>query len=196
MRATVAGRERAGGVELPYWPGHFVRQQRPVNPGALERTPLPYRSSMTTPDVARSDGPCVTIRCRDNPAIGVEFSDRFGFDQDSVHYAVELQAPGLTARVDEVVAWIWDSDLYAFLEELAADYRGWHGERTWHNNDRDLTVSAVFRSGGHVGLTWTARPWPEAQAGWSASVTTWSEAGEQMASLAADIRRFLTGGPR
>ncbi|WP_405759297.1 DUF6228 family protein [Streptomyces sp. NBC_01420] len=151
---------------------------------------------MTTPDIAHGDGPCVAVRCQDNRSIGVKFSDRFSFDRDSVHYAVELQAPGLTARVDEVVAWIWDSDLYSFLEELAADYRGWDGERTWHNNDRDLTVSAVFRSGGHVGLTWTVRPWPKAQAGWSASVTTWAEAGEQMASLAADIRRFLTGGPQ
>ncbi|MEU9646840.1 DUF6228 family protein [Streptomyces sp. NPDC048188] len=99
----------------------------------------------------------------------------------------------MAARVNEVVAWIWDSDLVPFLEELAADYRGWDGERSWQTNDRDLAVSAVFRSGGHVGLTWTSRPWPKAAGGWSASVTTWLEAGEQMASLAADVRRFLAG---
>ncbi|MFJ9560202.1 DUF6228 family protein [Streptomyces fuscichromogenes] len=87
---------------------------------------------------------------------------------------------------------MWDSDLTAFLEELAADYRGWDGERSWQTNDRDLTVSAVFRSGGHVGLTWTVRPWPRAAGGWSASATTWLEAGEQMTALAADIRRFLS----
>jgi hypothetical protein len=110
-----------------------------------------------------------------------------------VHYAVELCAPGLTARVNEVVAWIWDSDLAPFLEELAADYRGWDGARSWQTNDRDLAVSAVFRSGGHVGLTWTLRPWPKAAGGWSASVTTWLEAGEQIASLAADIRHFIAG---
>lgn len=52
-------------------------------------------------------------------------------------------------------------------------------------------MSAVFRSGGHVGLTWTVRPWPRAAGGWSASATTWLEAGEQMTALAADIRRFL-----
>ncbi|MFJ9664246.1 DUF6228 family protein [Streptomyces sp. NPDC101219] len=144
---------------------------------------------MTSPD----DRPCVTIRCQDNASVGVTFCDRFSFDADSVHYAVELRAPGLTARVDEVVAWIWDSDLTAFVGELAADYRGWDGERSWQNNDRDLAVSAVFRSGGHVGLTWTVRPWPRAAAGWSASATTWLEAGEQMTALAADIRHFLSG---
>lgn len=99
----------------------------------------------------------------------MRFCDRFSFDDDSVHYAVELAAPGLTARVDEVVAWIWDTDLAPFLEELAADYRGWDGERNWQTNDRDLRASAVFRSGGHIGLTWTLRPWPRSAGRWSAS---------------------------
>ena len=138
----------------------------------------------------------MTIRCQENASVGVTFCDRFSFDADSVHYAVELRAPGLTARVDEVVAWVWDSDLAPFLEELAADYRGWDGERSWRNNDRDLMVSAVHRSGGHVGVTWAVRPWPQAAGGWGASVTTGLEAGEQMASLAADVRAFLSGAPR
>ncbi|MFD7900379.1 DUF6228 family protein [Streptomyces sp. NPDC059743] len=133
----------------------------------------------------------MTIRCQDKPSVGVKFCDRYSFDEDSVHYAVEVSAPGLTARINEVVAWLWDSDLAPFLEELAADYRGWDGERNWQTNDRDLIVSAVFRSGGHIGLTWTLRPWPKAAGGWSASVTTWLEAGEQMSAFAADVRRFL-----
>ncbi|MFJ4839374.1 DUF6228 family protein [Streptomyces sp. NPDC088746] len=146
---------------------------------------------MTSPD--DSTGPRVTIRCQDNACVGIAFCDRFSFDADSVHYAVELEAPGLTARVNEVVAWIWDRDLAPFLEGLAADYRGWDGERNWQTIDRDLAVTAVFRSGGYVGLTWTLRPWPTAAGGWAASVTTWLEAGEQMASLASDIRQFLAG---
>jgi hypothetical protein len=148
---------------------------------------------MTSPDGHLDDQPSVTIRCQDTSSVGVTFCDRFSFDVDSVHYAVELRAPGMAARVNEVVAWIWDSDLTTFLEELAADYLGWDGERSWQTNDRDLTVSAVFRSGGYVGLTWALRPGPQAAGGWGASVTTWLEAGEQMTSLAADVRNFLTG---
>ncbi|MGW8954974.1 DUF6228 family protein [Streptomyces sp. NPDC055709] len=148
---------------------------------------------MTSRDGGIDDKPGVTIRCQDNPSVRVEFCDRFSLDEDSVHYAVELRAPGLTARADEVVAWIWDSDLAPFLEKLAEDYRGWDGERSWQTNDGDIMVSAVFRAGGHVGLTWTLRPWPEAAGGWTASVTTWLEAGEQMASLTSDIRHFLAG---
>ncbi|MFE1028624.1 DUF6228 family protein [Streptomyces sp. NPDC058818] len=92
---------------------------------------------MTTPDVGTADEATVTIRCQDNVSVGVRFADRFSFDADSVHYAVELEAPGLAARVNEVVAWIGDSDLGPFLEELAADYQGWDGERSWQTNDRD-----------------------------------------------------------
>lgn len=90
-----------------------------------------------------------------------------------------------------MVAWSWDSELAPFLEELAADFRGWDGERSRQTYDGDLTVSAAFRSGGHVGLTWTVRPWPDAAGGWCASVTTWLGAGEQMASLASEVRHFL-----
>ncbi|NUV69657.1 hypothetical protein G6W57_21325 [Streptomyces sp. CAI-121] len=146
---------------------------------------------MTPPDVGTDDEASVSIRCQDNASVSVTFCNRFSFDADAVHYAVELCAPGLTARVDEVVAWIWDSDLSAFLEELATDYQGWEGGRSWHTNDRDLTLSAAFRPGGYVGLTWALRPWTQAAGGWGASVTAWLEAGEQMTSLAADIRAFL-----
>ncbi|WP_372405821.1 DUF6228 family protein [Streptomyces luteireticuli] len=148
---------------------------------------------MTSTDSTMDERADVTIRCQDTPSVGVKFCDRFSYDRDSVHYAVEAWAPGLTARVNEAVAWVWDSDLAPFLEELAADYRGWDGERTWRTDDRALAVSAVFRSGGHVGLTWTLRPWTNAAGGWDASVTTWLEAGEQMSSFAADVRHFLAG---
>lgn len=146
---------------------------------------------MTWADIHLDDQPDVNVRCQDNASVGVMFCDRFSFDQDSVHYAVELRAPGLSARVDEVVAWTWGSGLATFLGERAADYRGRDGERNWQTYDRDLALSAVFRSGGYVGLTWTVRPWPQTAGGWDASVTTWLEAGEQMTSLAADVRTFL-----
>ncbi|WP_437083117.1 DUF6228 family protein [Streptomyces sp. enrichment culture] len=152
----------------------------------------PDSTGLAFPHSDLDNRPDVTVRCRDNSAVGVAFRDRSGPDQGCVHYCVELRAPGLTARVDDVVAWVRDGGLPAFLDGLAADYRGWDGERSRQTLDRDLTVSAVFRSGGHVGLTWAVQPWRQAAGDWSASVTTWLEAGEQMASLAADVRAFLT----
>ncbi|MGW6860056.1 DUF6228 family protein [Streptomyces xanthophaeus] len=149
---------------------------------------------MNSPDDDFAERLCVTIRCQDNSSVGVVFRDRSTSDDYCVRYAVEVQAPGMGARLDEAVAWIGDkTDLAPFLERLAGDFTGWEGERCWETNDRDLAVSAVFRHGGHVGLTWTLHPWRKTSGGWSASVTTHLEAGEQMASLAADIRHFLEG---
>ncbi|MGW9370303.1 DUF6228 family protein [Streptomyces xanthophaeus] len=149
---------------------------------------------MNSPDDDFAERLCVTIRCQDNSSVGVVFRDRSSSDDYCVHYAVEVQAPGMGARLDKAVAWIGDkTDLAPFLERLAGDFTGWEGERCWETNDRDLAVSGVFRHGGYVGLTWTLRPWRKTSGGWSASVTTHLEAGEQMASLAADIRHFLEG---
>ncbi|MFF1359185.1 DUF6228 family protein [Streptomyces sp. NPDC058297] len=149
---------------------------------------------MTSVDDSNSDQLAVTVSSLDDTAVGVRLSDRQPFDEGAVHYAVEAWAPGLTARVDEAVAWIWDADLAGFLSELTTNYQGWEGERTWQTHDGDVAISATFRSGGRIGLSWTLRPWSDASGGWTASVTTWLEAGEQMASLAADVRHFLTAG--
>lgn len=143
-----------------------------------------------------ADTPVVTIRCMASDIV-VRLRDRLRPDADSVRYAVEACAPGLYARVDEAVSAVWEPapDLSSFLQALAEDFRGWSGERSWHSLERDLTISAVFRSGGHVGLTWTLRPWPAKHGGWSTAVTTWQEAGEQMTALAADVRDFLHEAP-
>ena len=75
---------------------------------------------MTTPDFGPDDEGSVTIRLRDNSSVGVRFCDRFSFDQDTVRYTVELQAPGLAAQVNEVVAWMEAGEQ---LTSLAADVR-------------------------------------------------------------------------
>ncbi|WP_411105179.1 DUF6228 family protein [Streptomyces sp. cmx-4-9] len=147
---------------------------------------------MSSRDIDLNTPTAVTVRCQNNRSVSVRLYDSSRPDEDRVQYTVEASAPGLTTRVDEVVAWNWGAELAPFLEGLAADFRGWEGQRVWHTTDRDLTISAVCRSGGHVGLTWTLRPWTTAAGGWEASVTTWLDAGEQMSALAADIRHFLT----
>ncbi|MFI6287978.1 hypothetical protein ACIBCM_25060 [Streptomyces sp. NPDC051018] len=38
------------------------------------------------------DEPGATIRCQGNASVGVTFRDRFSFDADSAHFAVELRA--------------------------------------------------------------------------------------------------------
>ncbi|MYS81002.1 hypothetical protein GTZ85_12460 [Streptomyces sp. SID5474] len=110
-----------------------------------------------------------------------------------MHYTVEIQAPGMAAHLDRVVGWTGEArEIAGFLTDLARDFGGWDGERRWHTDDRDLTVTAVFRSGGRVELTWELRPRRMGGCGWAASVTLVVEAGEQLAMLAADVRQFLS----
>ncbi|GLW73865.1 hypothetical protein Kpho02_61630 [Kitasatospora phosalacinea] len=137
----------------------------------------------------------VEVRCGRNGAVGVLLNDRQ--EEDSVvRFAVQLRAPGLAARLTEAVDLAPDVGLAGFLAALAADFRGWEGEREWRNADGDLALRAVFRSGGHVGLAWALRPWRAADGGWRAEATTWLEAGEQLAALAAEVAAFLDGGER
>jgi hypothetical protein len=130
------------------------------------------------------------VRSLEDPSVFVRLYDRFFIDQDGTGFFVEAQADGLRACVGPVEVSVWDrTGLPGFLTRLAENFRGWNGERTWHNND--LKVQAVFYSGGHVAVTWMLQPWNAGSETWRASVTTWVEAGAQMSTLADDMHAFL-----
>lgn len=139
-----------------------------------------------------ADAPAVIVRCLESDS-AVRLCDRWQPDAENTQYAVEASDLGLAARVNEVSAGPWQPapDLSVFFDELATAFRGRSEERMWHSMDHELTVSAAYRSDGHVGLTWTLRPWSAKRGGWSASVTTWQAAGERMAALADEVRAFL-----
>lgn len=132
----------------------------------------------------------LTIRCLEDPAVSIRLYDRFFPDEYGIGFSVQARADGLHASVGPVEVWVWDdADLPGFLAGLAEDFRGWTAERTWRTNY--LAVQAVFHSRGHVALTWTLQPWVSRTGSWRASVTTWLEAGAQMATLADDMELFL-----
>ncbi len=145
---------------------------------------------MTEHSPEHPESPEIIVRSQDDPDTRVRLFGRYFPDEHGTGFAVELCADGLRARLDSVETWVWDHEyLHDFLARLAADFRGWYGERTWNTNH--LTLRAVFRSGGHVGLTWTLMSRTTQEDSWRASATTWLEAGEQMTALAADVREFL-----
>ncbi|MFV8130650.1 DUF6228 family protein [Streptomyces syringium] len=80
--------------------------------------------------------------------------------------------------------------LDAFLDELADDFRGWEGARTWRSLEHELTLSAVHGPGGYVRLTWGLHAQPPAEE-WCFETTTVHAAGEDMRNLAAELRAFL-----
>ncbi|WP_198154182.1 DUF6228 family protein [Catenuloplanes japonicus] len=137
-----------------------------------------------------SDELSLLIRCQEDRDTAVRLHSRYLPDECGIGFAVDARADGLQAQLRGVEVWVWDDEwLPDFIARLAADYRGWDGDRTWQTNH--LSVRAGFHTGGHVALTWHLHRWLTRSDTWQASVTTWLEAGEQMSNLAADLREFL-----
>ncbi|MCB5177991.1 DUF6228 family protein [Streptomyces antimicrobicus] len=136
----------------------------------------------------------LVVRSPTTPTTYVRFSDWARLDEHEITLAVEVEADGLRARLDSVHVSVWDraGDLTEFLDDLATDFRGWEGERTWVTHH--LVLTATFRTGGHVQLSWGLRFGLFAEDAWECSVATTLEAGEQMSQLAADMRSFLHQG--
>src|SRR4051794_27447385 len=44
------------------------------------------------------------------------------------------------------------TDLAAYFEEMARDWRGWTGRRDWHDDDRQVELSATHNGKSLVGL--------------------------------------------
>ncbi|MGW4634267.1 DUF6228 family protein [Nocardia sp. NPDC004415] len=117
------------------------------------------------------------------------------WDDGSVQVCVEVGGPGLRAALHRVtLAVMGECDLVPFFDGLCADFAGWDGVREWSSVDRDLRIEAVFGSGGHIGLTWTVRPWRHADGNWSASTTVVVEVGEQMVRWVGELAVSLRGG--
>ncbi|WP_338931586.1 DUF6228 family protein [Streptomyces netropsis] len=100
------------------------------------------------------------------------------------------QARGERVSIDVSVRTLRGDGLDAFLDELATDFRGWEGARTWRSLEHDLTLSATHGTGGYVRLTWGLHARPPAEE-WCFETTTVHAAGEDMRNLATEIRAFF-----
>lgn len=139
--------------------------------------------------IEANEVPEVLVRGADQPAVTVRLADPRPF-YDEKSFTIEVLANGLTAKIDSVTITPWDMpQLDEFFAQLAADYTGWDGTRSWRTNH--LHLDAQFLAGGHVALTWTLQAHHLTAGQWQVKVTTVIEAGEQMTNLAADIGQFL-----
>src|SRR4051794_9420142 len=91
----------------------------------------PIVQSVSPEDVEPGESPDVVIRCQEHRSVIVRLTDRYFPDQYGAAFTVTAQADGLDARVAGGEVWVWNDDLVRFLEGLAADFRGWDGERVW-----------------------------------------------------------------
>jgi hypothetical protein len=107
---------------------------------------------------------------------------------------VEIRADGVTACTTATLSVEPGGiDLAGFLAGLAADWRGWDGERRWQALEREMEVEAWHDGRAHVMLAVTVRRPERAYAddAWSARVVFTVEAGEEFATLAKEIISLL-----
>ena len=78
--------------------------------------------------------------------------------------------------------------LAAFFAELATDWRGWKGERTYESIEHDFRIVATHD--GHVRLK--VRLWQSGDPdGWTVETTFRIDAGEQLSRAAAEIAALI-----
>jgi hypothetical protein len=129
------------------------------------------------------------------------------FDPDGQGWSetvrVEIRADGLSAetRLDSVDGLVADAiprhttRLGDFLASLAANWRGWEGDRCWTALENELTISARHDGRRHVLLAVIVRRpcLTFAEDAWSARVVFTLEAGEELTSIARDVTFVLDG---
>jgi len=107
---------------------------------------------------------------------------------DGCHFDASLVSIPLSAsvRVYDIQPQNWS----AFFQDLAANWKGWSGEKRMESLEGHLAVSATSDSLGHVSLRVRLRDIIPGTADWCAEGTLVVEAG-QLQRLADDARKFF-----
>jgi hypothetical protein len=75
------------------------------------------------------------------------------------------------------------------FDDMAADWRGWEGEKRWESVDNDFALSCASDARGAVSMTATLKgPYHEGE--WRVQAVVHVEAG-RLGELAAQVRRFM-----
>jgi Family of unknown function (DUF6228) len=107
---------------------------------------------------------------------------------------VEIRADGLTAETTATLHSAGDRHLAGFFEELAADWRGWAGERHWRTLEGEMAIQAWHDGRAHVMIAVTIKRPRLAyeKDAWSARAVFTLEAGEQLTAVAQGLASLLS----
>jgi len=103
---------------------------------------------------------------------------------------VRLRVNGLDAslRVSSHYATGFD-DLAGFFRGLAADWRGWAGERAYESLEHDLRLTAIHNGHIRIAVQLCQSSLPD---GWSASAVLVIDPGEELTRAADDVTELLS----
>ena len=108
------------------------------------------------------------------------------------YFSVQISEPGLSASV-VVENSRFIQGPQTFFAELAASWRGWTGEKTWHALEAEIDLIATSDSQGHVKITASLRPDRNSDK-WRASSYVNVDAG-QLDSIAYRASKFFASEP-
>jgi hypothetical protein len=102
---------------------------------------------------------------------------------------IDTEGLHASTRVEAHYANAFD-ELAAFLDDLADNWRGWEGPKSYDSLEHDLGLVARHDGVGHVVLTVTLRG-PHPPYTWTVNVEIVTDPGEQMLQAAAEARVVL-----
>lgn len=152
-----------------------ARERTEVTPiaGSVQRAARHSGQSEGVDSVTLGNGERTLTLTRGNPP-------DLGDPYSGGNFGADLRAPGLSAA-RQVFIYGW-SDLAGFFSDLAANWHGWVGPKTWSSPEYDLMMTATHDSGGHVTIEIVLRDGPVHT--WSVATAVNVEPGEEMARLA------------
>jgi hypothetical protein len=101
---------------------------------------------------------------------------------------IELHGDGLDAATG---VFIFDFDgIDDYFNDLAANWRGWEGTKSWRSPESHLVVEATATSNGHRRLRFSLRDLPVPT--WRAWVELDLEGGEEMTRVAAELVELVS----
>jgi hypothetical protein len=127
----------------------------------------------------------VIIKCS-RTSDELEFSESEGLRRTdgSEYFRVAIRSSNLSASA-QVYAWEPRADgLEQFFEDLAANWRGWDGEKKWTSLEGELSLVCTSDSLGHIAIEVTLYD------GWSVRDVFYVDAG-QLEQIVSDIKKFF-----
>jgi hypothetical protein len=120
-----------------------------------------------------------------NGALGLSGQEGLRQTDGSEYFIVTIKAHNLTASA-QVYSWNpFDSGLTNFFDDLAANWKGWRGEKKWSSLEGELTLVGTADSLGHIEIevslydAWTVKHVLHVDGG-------------QLVGIALHARRFFT----
>ena len=101
---------------------------------------------------------------------------------------VSIKGHDLTASTSKV--YIYEpKHLTGFFADLAANWKGWKGEKAWNSIEEDFAITATSDRLGHIALKVTLKSGPYGD-DWAIEACIYVEAG-QMEEIAKRVKKYL-----